>query len=255
MQRLQLLLLLCIAWVGVGMAHQRGPAFVAGTTVVPVDVRVVDDAGRPVTDLRPSDFTVFEEGVSQRISVFSARAMEVPTGVAGTDSAANRVTVADRRVFLIVLGRGRLDVVSDGVAAAIRFVQQSVGPGDLLAVTAWNRATAFTADRHVIADVLSRYARAAEQIESDLTNQTQGLSGQFGDGTFGPAVQSQIDGVFAASPGPHSLPTMQRSRVTRICQALRPLMRSSNVVRKRGTICRSYISALTICAASRARSN
>jgi len=49
---------------------QPTPVFRAGTTYVPVDVVAVDDAGRPVTDLRKDDFEIRERGRAQEISDF-----------------------------------------------------------------------------------------------------------------------------------------------------------------------------------------
>ena len=40
-------------------------------TLVPLDVRVLDRSGRPVTDLKESDFTVLENRVPQKIGHFS----------------------------------------------------------------------------------------------------------------------------------------------------------------------------------------
>src|SRR5215472_10155699 len=40
------------------------------TNIVLVDVRVRDRSGRPVTDLKQSDFKVFEDGVPQNITSF-----------------------------------------------------------------------------------------------------------------------------------------------------------------------------------------
>ena len=46
-----------------------------GITMVPVDVRVIDRYGRPVTDLKQEDFTLLENGVPQTIGHFSATAL------------------------------------------------------------------------------------------------------------------------------------------------------------------------------------
>ena len=200
-----LISLLFVALGATSYTQQRGPGFVGGTTMVPVDVRVVDDSGRPVTDLKQKDFTISEEGVKQRIALFSTESTNATTP-ASTGGSANESS--QRRVFLIVLGRGRLDVVSGGIDAAIRFVADSLSREDVVAVTAWNRATPFTKDRAAIEDVLSRYQRANAQIESDLTNLTQGLAGEYGQSTgqtFGPAVQSKIDDVFRGFTS-HELP-------------------------------------------------
>jgi hypothetical protein len=49
------------------------PTFRTGVTIVPVDVRVLDRDGKPITDLEQGDFTVLEDGAPQDIRYFSAR--------------------------------------------------------------------------------------------------------------------------------------------------------------------------------------
>ncbi len=45
------------------------------TTLVPVDIRVVDLSGKPVADLKQGDFTVKEDGIPQEIRLFDAHAL------------------------------------------------------------------------------------------------------------------------------------------------------------------------------------
>src|SRR2546423_15353543 len=78
----------------VGLAHQPQPAQNATpairvqTRVVLVDVLAADNSGKPVTDLKPEDFTVEEAGHKQKIAFFSLEqpgqagpAAELPPGV------------------------------------------------------------------------------------------------------------------------------------------------------------------------------
>jgi Ca-activated chloride channel family protein len=51
------------------------PTFRAGATIVPVDVRVFDAKGHPVTDLTREDFVVFEDDVPQEVALFAATAL------------------------------------------------------------------------------------------------------------------------------------------------------------------------------------
>jgi len=53
-------------------AKQDIPAFRSRITLVPLDVRVLDRDGRPVTDLGRDDFTVLENGEPQVVAMFSA---------------------------------------------------------------------------------------------------------------------------------------------------------------------------------------
>ena len=51
----------------------RAPSFRSAVDIVSLNVTVADRAGRYVTDLNEGDFTIFENGVRQEISVFSKR--------------------------------------------------------------------------------------------------------------------------------------------------------------------------------------
>src|SRR5688500_11534000 len=99
-----------------GLDAQQGQvpgAFRSRITLVPLDVRVVDRDGRPVTDLKQEDFTVLEGGVPQRIGHFSFDMLRADPAGAGAALELRRapgleLEAPSRRVFLIVLGRGRL---------------------------------------------------------------------------------------------------------------------------------------------------
>lgn len=172
----------------------------SGVTLVPVDVRVLDKSGQPVTDLTEKDFTLFENGVQQQIRQFQRQALTAE---------AQSATVADaqtpdgapgpqkHRTFLIVLGRGRLQHPSRGVDAMIRFVREQLLPQDRVAVMAWNRATDFTTDHAAIAEVLERFRKDHESIESRLHFAQSGLAGIYGGKAIPERTQAQIDAVFA----------------------------------------------------------
>jgi VWFA-related protein len=53
-----------------GQAAPRGPTFRAGINFVRVDVIVTDKKGQPVLDLKPTDFTVTEDGKPQTVDSF-----------------------------------------------------------------------------------------------------------------------------------------------------------------------------------------
>ncbi len=93
---------------------------------------------------------------------------------------ARRCRKQSARIFLIVLGRGRLQYPSKGVDAMIHFVRNRLLPQDQVAVLAFNRATDFTTDRARILDVLERFKRRHEDIEAMFKHQTSGLAGVYG---------------------------------------------------------------------------
>src|SRR5690348_15414275 len=84
---------------------QAPPVFRSATSLVPIDVRVVDRAGDPVTNLKASDFTVLENGVRQEIRHFSTQSLAAQT--AGVAPAVHPATdpaplgSQTRRIFLI----------------------------------------------------------------------------------------------------------------------------------------------------------
>jgi hypothetical protein len=76
--------------------------------MVPVDVRVFDRSGRPVTDLTRDDFTVLEDGIPQEIVRFSTQALAADpelrrAGPLHRGAPGDAPAAANRRVFLLML--------------------------------------------------------------------------------------------------------------------------------------------------------
>lgn len=178
------------------------PVFRAATSLVPLDVRVVDRAGKPVTSLTAADFTILENGVPQALKHFSTQALAAQPV---TPDLERPRTIADpaplgsqtRRIFLIVLGRGRLQPPGGGVDGVLHLVRDRLLPQDLVAVIAWNRATSFTVDHASALAVLDRFKTQHERIETDLSEWCAGLRAMFNGCTETPAyIQTRIDEVF-----------------------------------------------------------
>src|SRR5262245_28247211 len=132
-------------------APQVPGTFRSRVTLVPVDVRVVDQKGRTVTDLAAADFTLYEDGIRQEIGQFAQLNLVAEAPPADAKPTMRRLpgpelSAPNHRVFLIVLGRGRLQGPSKGVDAAIALVRDRLLPQDQAAVLAFNRATDFTTD-------------------------------------------------------------------------------------------------------------
>jgi VWFA-related protein len=193
---------------------QDQPIFRAGTTLVPVDVRVLDREGNPVTDLTRDDFIVIENGMRQRIEHFSA---ETFTPEAASRDAALHIrthqtedlTPQNRRVFLIVLGRGRLQPPAKGVDGMLHFVRDRLMPQDLVAVLAWDRATEFTTDHEKIAQLLERFKKAHEGIESKLKVTIGGLAAVYGYKEIPTSLRGDIDAVFGGPAGAQGVRSIQ----------------------------------------------
>jgi VWFA-related protein len=193
--------------VAQGGVQQRPPTFRVGTTLVPVDVRVLDRDGRAVTDLTAADFVVKENGVEQKVVHFATHRL---SSDAAFDAPVRRMTTAtpslepqNRRVFLIVLGRGRLQEPSKAMDAVQQFVRERLMPQDQVAIMAWNRATEFTTDHARTAAVLERFRAAHEEIELELSLRLSGLAALYAERKMTQDLQARIDAVFepALAPG------------------------------------------------------
>ncbi len=182
------------------------PTFRTGVTVVPVDVRVLDRDGKPVTDLKQADFAVLEDGSPQEIRHFSARGLvPMPVPVESKPAVRTRssspIQEQSARIFLIVLGRGRLQYPSKGVDALVHFVRNRLLPQDQVAVLAFNRSTDFTTDRARILQVLERFKRQHEDVEATFKHQTSGLAGVYGSLEPSTTLQRAIDAIFTGPQG------------------------------------------------------
>ena len=80
------------------------------------------------------------------------------------------------RVFLFVLGSGRLQEPSKGLDAAVDFVRTRLGPKDQVAAFAWNRATAFTTDHVRVARVIERLREENDAIDQEVRADWSGLA-------------------------------------------------------------------------------
>ena len=187
------------------------PSFRSSSTLVPVDVRVVDAGGRPVPGLTRDDFVVKEDGRAQDIASFAPHVFTAEAPVAGAagapifrrldDPDVSGAAPLNQRIFLFVLGRGRLQAPARGIDAVADFLKGQLLPQDAVAVMAWNRATDFTVDHQRIVDVVERYRTRHEGIETALREWFSGLRGLSGNPALPPHIQRVIDEVFITHGG------------------------------------------------------
>ncbi|HWP99960.1 MAG TPA: VWA domain-containing protein, partial [Vicinamibacterales bacterium] len=117
----------------------RPPIIRRGINYVSVDIIVTDRQGNPVTDLKPEDFEISEEGERQTIESFELVRVDqaVPTGaIRSTTDVEREVARPDVRIFAIFLDdyhvrRGADLRVREPLA---RFLQQHLAPTDLVGV-------------------------------------------------------------------------------------------------------------------------
>ena len=187
---------------------QEPQTFRGRTLLVPVDVRVLDRTGTPITDLTQQDFVVLENGRVQKISHFQTQALEArPVEAATPVRWADRNTPVvgqEHRTFLIVLGRGRLQPPGKGLDGVLHLVRDRLLPQDRVAVVGWNRATDFTTDHKYVADVLERYKDKHERIEGRMQQQFSGLGAVYGGNKIPEQIQKEIDTVFQVPGGPEA---------------------------------------------------
>ncbi|OFW09646.1 MAG: hypothetical protein A3H96_02605 [Acidobacteria bacterium RIFCSPLOWO2_02_FULL_67_36] len=173
--------------------------------MVPIDVRVLDRNGKPVTDLRQEDFSILEDGVPQTIRHFSTQALtaeaspEATTGTPPLTAPGPEIQAQNRRVFLLLLGRGRMEGPVKEFDAMLDFVRTRLLPQDQVALLAYNRATDFTTDHARIIAVLERFKARQTAIEAMLAHYFSGLQAVYGSKTIPPYIQKEIDAVFAVS--------------------------------------------------------
>jgi VWFA-related protein len=189
------------------------PAIRAGITMVPVDVRVLDRDGRPVTDLKQNEFVILEDGVAQPIDHFSSAGLMAQELPAGTRPAFRRPDSDDRtpqnqRIFLIVLGRGRLQEPTETLDALIDMTRERLLPQDQVAVLAFNRATDFTIEHEKVTRLLERYKKANNSLDAKLASHFSGLQAAYGSKEIPARIQKDIDAIFAqpGNPAYRSLP-------------------------------------------------
>jgi VWFA-related protein len=169
--------------------------------LIPVDVTVTDSHDVPITDLKQEDFQVYENGRRQEVRHFSmqnfaeiattSNPAPQPRGVSTTD-----FVPQPTRTFLILLGRGRHQSPLRAVDSLIRFVRKDLLPQDRVAVFAYNSATDFTTDHERIAEVLERYKKSNDKIESWLDLRFRGLATVYGIRDLPKALQPEIDKIF-----------------------------------------------------------
>jgi VWFA-related protein len=165
------------------------------TNEVEVDVRVYDKSGKPVTDLKESDFRVTEDGVQQTISNFSLEDVEKLAQVTGGNENAQVIDLAklppevnvdqvlqDHRllVFFFDLSSMQPDELMRALKASSDFVTNRMTPADLIAIVTYSsnlRVTQdFTNNRVSIKKAL-RAILVGEESSSLATTGTVGEAG------------------------------------------------------------------------------
>jgi len=166
--------------------------------LVPVNVYVLDKSGKPVTHLKQSDFVVAEDGLPQTIRSFTAQALVAdPSSPATLPAVRKGLTLTPQRgrLFVIMLGLGRLEGPSGHVTALIDFVKSHLLPQDQVALFAYDRATPFTSDHQAVAAALERFKKTHEDVDFSLGQQLgdMGMAPLYGKRVLPAKLQTRID--------------------------------------------------------------
>ncbi len=174
--------------------------------LVPVDIIVTDDHDRPVLDLKQDDFQIFENGRLQEIRHFSMQTFTEAAPEPGKPSTIRLIPTLElapqsARTFLFLLGRGRHNQALKAIDHLIQFVRQDLLPQDKVAVYAYGRATDFTTDREQIVQVLERYKKVYESIESYLELHLRGFNAVYGAKEIPKSLQNSVSTIFDDAAG------------------------------------------------------
>jgi VWFA-related protein len=168
-RRLTFLLALALAGTGHATAQSAGgdqPVFRSGVDLVRFDLRVVDESGRPVTDLRPEEIEISEDGKPLPVVLFQRITEPAGTYV---DAALRAVTAEVSsndgsprgHLYILIFDQQHITPGNEQRArlAAEQFVRRRVRPSDrvaLFAVPGPGPQLAFTTDKMRVLDELSK---------------------------------------------------------------------------------------------------
>src|SRR5580700_2728773 len=173
------------------LAPNQTPAIRASSDLVRIDVEVTDKSGKPVKGLTPEQFSISENGRTQKISIFTFQDIEKmetaqsddtkPIVVAidspNTPAAAEAISdqVRDRRMLVLFfdLTSMQTDDIARAHDAALKFVQKQMTSADLVSIVVYSaRLTVwadFTNDR-------AKLEKAVARLTPDVASQLADLS-------------------------------------------------------------------------------
>jgi VWFA-related protein len=183
-------------------AQQPGYTFKAQSELVLVDVSVRDKNGNLVRDLKPEDFTVFEDNKAQKVSTFDVENMEntptIPTQQVDLLSStpkkahatpanpnpaasAEEQALKDRRLIILFFDLSAMqpDEIERSAGAAQNYVDKQMQPADLVSIVSLGNTITvnqdFTTDRAQLKKILDSFnLGAGAGFEEGTTGTTEG---------------------------------------------------------------------------------
>jgi VWFA-related protein len=124
--------------------QQRAPIFKSGINFVRVDVIVSDKDGNPILDLKPEEFSVFEDGAPQKVQQFEVVKIDPLAQVQGPTNGEIRTTQDEEReaarpevrMFVILFDDYHVRRGNDMAVRKplIDFIQNQLAPADMVAI-------------------------------------------------------------------------------------------------------------------------
>lgn len=146
------------------------PTFRTGINFVRVDAIVTDKQGRPVADLKPEDFEVFEDGELQTVETFKLIRVDgnpppgeaAPREINSTFAEESEARRDDVRLFVIFFDdyHVRLGASLAVKDPLVRFIETQVGPMDMIAMMYPLdplRAVSFTRNKKAVIQQILRW--------------------------------------------------------------------------------------------------
>jgi VWFA-related protein len=222
------------------------------SNLVNIDVMVKDKKGKYVADLKPEDFTIFENGVAQKIEFFDAplvggnKPSTAAAGVAPAQPA--EPAAAPRNYITLVLDSQTTDItnlkqVREGT---IKYVKEQITDGDIVALLSVTNGLqllqSFTQDKtKLIAALENIGVRSTSKTfeQKDINDNIGALRGELANEGPGGAITSNAAGsnaarimvmktVLAQFIKLRTALSLQQSRpilaaIAAICEGLRPI--------------------------------
>ena len=172
-------------------SQQKVPQYDTAAVIKLVAVRVLDQGGRPVTDLKKEDFILYDNGEKKIITEFevhtlSEAGMEVRSSGQASDLA-KAVKGMNRRLFIF------LDIQGSGVTglanakkAALHFVDTQLRPGDEVGILGFSYMTGFFIQEYLTTD----YEKIRKAIEK--TKEIPPSAGSFSGSELDDRIQGKI---------------------------------------------------------------
>ena len=187
-----------LAWTG--LWSQDSPVrFQVRTNLILVDVQVRDSDGRPVRGLALGDFTLLEEGVSQKIGYFQEVFLPLTSErvtVRRDEPKLKRETSAaepgseypatpEKRYLILLFNFSNANLQDSRMMreSALRFLDQQLTPQDAVAVLAYDQGLEllvdFTSDRGELSGALGRLSQQDRESDVSLPDDDSDTDGAF----------------------------------------------------------------------------